>query len=246
MIAYDSQDISKTFMDFNAAYQKLLDEGLPLELTIQQIAFNPPTGRAFGVIFVWSGDDKEEGQRWKEKIASLGGPVVMDTVVVTTIPEWFSTNAALVASSVHGSSRTHTVHHITPEVAASIGRSLAKMPSDPVTMFTIHELRGPSAAPRDDSVFAMREPHFMLEIMGCVVNEESRQESRQWISNTWQDIQQTDSGNILPTVYISLHPESEEPARLSKFFGPHVEEILALKRKFDPENVFSLAVPELK
>lgn len=187
---YDSQDISKTFVEFNAAYQTLLDDGLPLELTIQQIAFNPPTGRAFGVIYVWSGDNIEEGQRWKEKNASLS-PVVMNTVAVT-----------------------------------------------------IHQLRGPSAAPDNNSVFAMREPHFMLEIMGCVTREESRQEAKQWISHTSKNIQQTDSSNILPNVYISLCPESEEPAGLSKFFGSHVEETIALKEKFDPENVFSLTVPK--
>lgn len=240
---YDSQDISKTFVEFNAAYQTLLDDGLPLELTIQQIAFNPPTGRAFRVIYVWSGDNIEEGQRWKEKIASLS-PVVMNTVAVTTIPYWFSTNAALVASSVHGSSGIHTLRLITSEVAASIGRSLAEMPSDPVTMFTIHQLRGPSAAPDNNSVFAMRDPHFMLEIMGCVTREESRQEAKQWIFHTSKNIQQTDSSNILPNVYISLCPESEEPAGLSKFFGSHVEETIALKEKFDPENVFSLTVPK--
>ena len=241
MIIYDSQDISKTYMEFNAADQTLLDDGLPLELTVQQIAFNPPTGRAFGVIFVWSGNDIEEGQRWKEKIASLS-PVVMDTVAVTTIPDWFSANAGLVASSVYGSSGTHILRLITPEVAAAIGRSLVEMPFDPVTMFTIHQLRGPSAAPDNTSVFAMREPHFMLEIMGCVTKEESKQESKQWISHTSNNVQQTDSSNILPNVYISLYPEYEE---LSKFFGSHVEEILALKGKFDPQNVFSLTVPRL-
>ena len=96
----------------------------PIEVSHQTNAFNPPTGRAFGVIFVWSGDDIE-GQRWKEKIVSLS-PVVMDTVAVTIIPDWFSTNAALVASSIYGSSVTHTLRLITPEVAASIGRSLIR------------------------------------------------------------------------------------------------------------------------
>lgn len=50
----------------------------------------------------------------------------MDTVAVTIIPDWFSTNAALVASSIYGSSVTHTLRLITPEVAASIGRSLIR------------------------------------------------------------------------------------------------------------------------
>lgn len=50
MIMNDPQDISKTFMECNTAYEMLLNGGLPLELAIQQMRFNPPTGRAFGVI----------------------------------------------------------------------------------------------------------------------------------------------------------------------------------------------------
>ncbi|KAK9364664.1 hypothetical protein V1509DRAFT_635609 [Lipomyces kononenkoae] len=247
VIVYDSQDISKTLTQFNAAYQKLLSDGVPLQLTIQQMAFNAPQGRMFAVSFMWSSDDIEQGQRWCEKIAALG-PALMNTVALTTVPDWLAGNGALVPLSVYGSSRTHNLHQMTPDVVEIIGRNLAKMPSDPATMFSIHQLRGPSAAPNNESVFAAREPHFMLEILGYATAEEDRKGSEQWAVDLWSEVQQLDAGNVLPSAYIPLDflEEPRQPGALSRLFRSHGQEILALKKKYDPENVFDLTVPRLK
>ncbi|KAE8146650.1 hypothetical protein BDV25DRAFT_46997 [Aspergillus avenaceus] len=246
-IMFNSQDVTNTFIDFNAEYEKLQDEGIPLELTVQQICFNAPPGRVYGVIFVWSGDDLEEGKRWNERISSLG-PVVMNTVAVTTVPEYYAGNAGLVPNSAYGSTRTLNIRRTTPEVARAIGSSLAKMPSDPVTMLSVHQLRGPSAAPKENSVFGTREPHFMLEIIGCATAQEVREFSEEWAAHVVNAVQQTDSANILSTVYASLYPLGKgcQSSTLNKIFGSHTQEILALKDRYDPENVFSLTVPELK
>ncbi|OJJ51659.1 hypothetical protein ASPZODRAFT_127775 [Penicilliopsis zonata CBS 506.65] len=237
-ILFESQDIKKTFTEFNAAYRQILNDGLPPALTIQQAALNAPTGRVFGVIFAWSSDDVEEGQRWREKIAGLGNPI-MNTVAVVDIPTWLAGNQALVASSGYGFSHSGNLYRITPEVTETIGRNLAQMPFDPATMFVIHPLRGPSAAPREDSVFASREPHFMLEILGFAVTKENRQAAEQWAAQTAREIHDTDPGNLLPTAYISLY-HFAEPVPLAKFFGTHVKEILALKEEYDPHNVYNL------
>ncbi|CAI7647249.1 unnamed protein product [Penicillium pancosmium] len=61
-IIFDSNDIHKTFVEYNAEYRKLEAEDIPAELTLQQTIFNGPRGRAFAVRFVWSGDDLDEGQ----------------------------------------------------------------------------------------------------------------------------------------------------------------------------------------
>lgn len=243
VILYDARDITKTITEFNAAYQKVLDEGLPLELTLQQMAVNSPSGRLFGVSFVWSSDDTEEGQQWSKRIASLG-TVLMNTVAATTLPDWLASNGALVPSRVYGSSRTHNLYHVTPQVTEVLGRNLAKMPSDLATMFSIHQLRGPGATPHDDSIFASREPHFMLEVLGFSTKEETKAESEQWASDLADDVQKnTDAGNILPQAYISL--ALLDQASLSKFYGPYAQEVLALKKRYDPDGVFSLTVPKL-
>ena len=65
------------------------------------MVFNSPQGRLFCVTFTWSSEDIEEGRRWSEKVASLT-TVLMNTVAVTTIPDWYDGNAALIPTNAYG------------------------------------------------------------------------------------------------------------------------------------------------
>lgn len=163
-----SHDLATTFKDFNAVYQDISVQGLPSELVLQQIVMNSPMGRAMAVSFMWSSDDIEQGRAWLAKTEALA-PVAMNTVAVSTIPDVLRANLALVPESIHGASCTHNLKRVTSEVAVVIGESFAGMNDNAGCMFTIHELRGVSAAVNKDSVFGTREPHFMLEILGkCI------------------------------------------------------------------------------
>ncbi|OKL60649.1 hypothetical protein UA08_04052 [Talaromyces atroroseus] len=247
VIIYDSQNIGKAITDYNASYRELSKDGIPSQLTLQQVAFNAPPGRVFGVSFMWSSEDTEEGQRWSKRIASLG-KVLMNTISATTIPAWFSANGAHVPQVVYGSSRTQNLYELTPELVETIGKNLEKLPSDHGTMFSIHQSSVSSATPQSNSVFASREPHFMLEILGYAT-QENYELSEQWAVDFWKDVQKTDNKNLLGSTYISLDTSEEKPSQpdtLSRFFGCHADEIIELKKKYDPQNVFDLTVPRLK
>ncbi|KAJ5368900.1 D-lactate dehydrogenase [Penicillium cataractarum] len=249
-ILFDPTDITKTFIDFNAAYEELLNsEGLPPQLTIQQICFNGPMGRAFGALFLWSGTDIEEGKRWSENIGSLG-PLLVNMVAPTTMPEWFVANGAMIPSSLAGSGFSHNVRRMSPLIAETIGPNLAIMPSDPGCMVSIHQLRGPSAGPQDHpSVFATREPHYMLELLGFATSGD-QEVSKQWALQTTEEIERADPENLLPTSYISVYNSTiqakSSAEALEKTYGPNAEVLKDLKAKVDPEGVFALTVPALK
>ncbi|OJZ80650.1 hypothetical protein ASPFODRAFT_212404 [Aspergillus luchuensis CBS 106.47] len=251
-IIFDSSDIAQTIITFNAAYEDLLNtEGLPPPVTLQQAALNSPHGRVFAVLFTWSHPDLGEGQRWVEKISSLA-PLLMSTVAPTTIPDWFAGNGALVPESVYGSLQTHNIRRINPVVAEVIGRNVASMPSDPGTMLSIHQLRGQSAgedaSKLEHSVFATREPHYMLEILGCGTDEQNAGTSEEWAVKTAKEVAQVDEGNVVSTAYVSLmRLASMKPDEaVKKAFGTNAEVVRELKERFDPENVFALALPPLK
>lgn len=247
---FDPTDITKTCVEFNAAYEDLLNsEDLPPQLTIQQVCFNGPTGRSFGALFTWSGADIEEGKRWSEKIAGLG-PLLVNMVAPITIPEWFVANGAIVPPSLAGSGFSHNVRRISPLVAETVGRNLALMPTDQGAMVSIHQLRGPSAGPQShSSVFATREPHYMLELLGFVTSGD-QEVSRQWALGTTEEIEQADPGSVLPTAYVSVYNsaiQAKSPTEaLEKTYGNKAHALKDLKAKFDPEGVFALTVPALK
>lgn len=174
----------------------------------------------------------------------------MNMVGVTTIPEWFVANGAMIPPSIAGTGFSHNVHRIPPLVAEAIGRNLAVMPSDPGCMVSIHQLRGPSAGPQDhSSVFATREPHYMLELLGFATSGD-QEVSRQWAVQITEEIKQADPDNVLSTAYISVYNsavQAKSPSEaLEKTYGPKVETLKDLKAKFDPDGIFALTVPALK
>lgn len=189
---------------------------------------------------MWSADDIQQGLQWKDRIARLASaPVVMDTVAPTTMPDLMAANAGLIPPTMYGSSYTHNVRHITPGLAQVIADNLAKMPTDLGVMLSVHQLRGPSTQrQQEDSVFAAREPHFMLEILGFATTSEGREESEKWASALADQVKWDGEGkgNLLSVAYISLDRLDE--TSLDRLFGPYVQDVLALKKKFDPKNVF--------
>jgi len=115
-------------------------------------------------------------------------------------------------------------------------------------MFGIHDMRGAALKRDSGSVFGVRDPHFLLEILGGAVMKQNKEQAVNWSTSLWQDLEHVDPGNLLPSTYISLDRPSESPghAALSKIFGSNDQEVLKLKEEYDPENVFDLAVPKLR
>jgi len=136
---------------------------------------------------------------------------------------------------------------MTEEVVVVMASHLENMPSDSGTSYGAHELRGPSAIPNGDSVFGARDPHFMLEMLGVSSKLESRNASLEWANSMWEAVDRTDRQNILPSTYILLDAPGESPGQipLSKVFGSNDSDVVALKKEYDPSNVFDMAIPRL-
>lgn len=249
-IIFDSSDILKSFKEFNSAYNTLLDtEDIPPQLTIQRVTFNTPRGLVLAALFAWSGYDLEEGKRWSKKIASFG-PAKMNMVALTTIPEWISGAGAHVPEKAYGSAWTHNVSRITPSIAEAIGRNLPHLPADPGAMFSLHQLRGPSAAAQQHkSVFSVREPHYMLEILGYAISPEKKAESEAWAVQMATDVEQAAAETLLPTSYVSLFSSARvnnTSEWVERVYGDKSASLREIKATFDPDNMFKFTVPSFE
>lgn len=194
------------------------------------------------MLFIWSSSDQISGRYYLNKVAALGN-VVANTVVETTAPGWINGSSALISRRVYGGYRTVTVRNLTNQVIDILGRNVAKMPSDNATAFSIHECRGLSAKPHQGSVFGPRKPHFVLEITGSVASPENLETSKSWAATFRKELLQSSRNNLLPETYISLTKPGDNS--LSSIYGPNYQALLALKWRFDPKDIFNLAVPRL-
>lgn len=255
---YNSEDLGSTVKQFNDGYRKLYEEGLPPALGIHQAVMNSPQGKAFGLFFLWNSSDLEAGDVWLKKICSLA-PLAMQTVAKTTVADWLNLAASMVGGSTVGTMVSVGFKSVTPEIADVLATYGEKMPPSPSTMFGIHELRdGPSTSleSRSDSVFAAREPHYMLEIFPTAAaassdadadadadagaGAPSLDESLQWATEFRETLMQTDPQNILSMRYLPFAPP--QGLDLREIFQDRYELLAELKREYDPRNVFRLAL----
>lgn len=198
-------------------------------------------GKLFAVLFAWSSDDLDSGLAWLRRVASLGD-VLQNGVGPKTVRAWLDESGVFVPKSAYGRDCTVSVARLTDEAVSVIGEHVAGMPTDPATLFSMHELRGKSTVARADSVFAARTPHFVLEMIATSSSPEQASEAWAWATGFRKAVEGTEAGNLLGLTYITLTPP--EDADLVKVYGAYWETLVRVKNVYDPRNVFRHALPQ--
>lgn len=226
---------------FAAGYRDLVAKGLPDALGLQQSFVNTPSGKAFTALFVWSSDDLDWGYHWLQQVARLG-EVVHNSVVPRSIQDWLDDSGAFVPKSAYGGDCTISIRAFTDEVIAAVGAHIAAMPTDPATLFSVHELRGTSASPRAGSVFGARTPHYVFEFIATSSSQGEARHAWKWATEFRDAVKEAARDNVADFTYISLTPPGE--ADCAAIYGPRWERLVEIKQRYDPENVFRHAMPQ--
>jgi hypothetical protein len=105
-----------------------------------------------------------------------------------------------------------------------------------------HEFRGAaSRVPVEATAFGLRRDHVLIEILATFVDrwdEVEEKRHRQWIRATLRAFDAT----ALPGGYPNFLPQGDAD-RAAKSYGGNSERLIRAKRQYDPDNVFSSAIP---
>lgn len=240
-IFYKPEDLAAEVKQFNAAYSKAKEEGLPSSLHLFQAILNGPAGKSLSLFFMWASSDLEEGQRWLSKVSSWL-PVAISTVQPTNQKDFGAFANSMIPKHTYGTIFTVNFYDLTPEVLDVIGIHAKKQPINPEVLFGIHELR--SDAPREpniDTVFDNRVSHFLIEIIPLASTPEVLAEALVWGEAFIHALRNTDPMNIVPATYISLTPNKD--LNMANIYGSRHETLKRIKKQYDPQNVFNNALP---
>ena len=92
----------------------------------------------------------------------------------------------------------------------------------------------------DATAFGLRSHHFLVEILAMIPgNSGLREELRHmdWIRNTREAF-----SLALPGGYANMMGRNETE-RATMSFGPNAARLVRIKRQYDPDNLFSSAIP---
>src|SRR5262249_48889549 len=94
--------------------------------------------------------------------------------------------------------------------------------------------------PVESTAFGLRRDHVLIEILAAIGERDTDLEERhrQWARDTREAFQSL----ALPGAYPNLLA-ADDLERAAKSYGPNRERLLAIKRQYDPDNVFRSAIP---
>ena len=231
-----------TIKRYNDAYRQQKEVELPKELNLFQSVLNGPTGKAFGIIFVWASSDLEAGHAWLSKVSSWS-PVAMNTVAPTKMSVFNESTKTIAPQAVYGKSYTLSLRELTPEVVNVICKHAAIQPNSPATIFGMHELRDCASISPVNTLVAHRHPHFVMELLPTVRDADLLDAALVWAHAFYEDLMKTDPSNIMTSTYLPL----TEPGKVNMkgIFGEKYEFLKLMKNQHDPDNVFKHALVQL-
>jgi Berberine and berberine like len=105
-----------------------------------------------------------------------------------------------------------------------------------------HDFRGAaSRVPEEATAFGLRRDHVLVEILATVADRSDRleeQRHRRWARATRQAL----DAMALPGGYPNLLAGGD-PDRAAQSYGRTAGRLTSIKRRYDPDNVFSSAIP---
>ncbi|MBV9678462.1 MAG: FAD-binding oxidoreductase [Acidobacteriaceae bacterium] len=188
---------------------------------------------------LWNGEE-HRGERVMRDLQALGTPLFAQVRPMTYSDILAPVDAMLEQKDgCHWWTRTRWLPALTPGAIDVMIAAVASKTS-PHSMLFIHPFHGAATrvAPHA-TAFGLRREHFLLEIIPAwEPNGDDGSTHRQWAQELWHSL----APFALPGDYANLlGPEDREQA--AHAYGSNGARLRALKRRFDPDNVFASAIP---
>jgi FAD/FMN-containing dehydrogenase len=206
---------------------------LPDELTAACALLTGPDGsRIIGIIACYDGD-LSEGERVLAPLHKFGPPLI-DRIQ----PMPYAGLFALLDRSVQGEHsyymKASGIKALSDGAIDALVESAARLTS-PYSQIALMPVHG--AATRvgaTETAFPFREEHFeVLTLAGW--NDDADAKHVEWARQSWQALQPFASRRA----YVNFL-DDEGTARVRAAYGPNYERLVALKTKYDPDNLFHL------
>jgi hypothetical protein len=138
----------------------------------------------------------------------------------------------------HYAMRTRWLADLTPEVVRTLVLA-GQTRTSPLSSIIVHPFRGAAArVPAYATAFGMRQRHFLVQFLAAWRPEEDGGVHRQWLKDTCQAHEPLS----LPGGYANLlGPDAH--AQIPHAYGENLARLREVKRRFDPNRVFSSAIP---
>jgi FAD/FMN-containing dehydrogenase len=186
---------------------------------------------------MWSGDG-EQGEELIAKLRQAGTPVV-DKVGPITYLDWLNMFAAGAPVGRHYAAQTRSLARLTPEAISTL-LSSGQQRSSQFSGIIVHDFRGAATRiPLAATAFGLRKEHYLIEIIAAwePTAEDDGENHREWARTLSENL----AAHALPGGYPNMLGPSDHE-QTAHAYGANAARLQQLKRRFDPDGVFSSAI----
>jgi FAD/FMN-containing dehydrogenase len=209
-----------------------ITQDLPDELIVGAGLLNSPDGSPISALVASYSGDPAEGEKVLAPIRAFGRPL-MDTVAPITHVQLQSMFDQSFPPGQRHYWKAGFLNALQDEVIDVMIEGFKNRRSPLAQVFLEHMHGAASRVPASDTAFAHRFNHYNLSAFGIWVDPEDDDLNRTWAQSVWKAAQPHLSGRA----YVNyLGQEGVE--RVREAYGPNYDRLAALKKKYDPTNLF--------
>jgi FAD binding domain/Berberine and berberine like len=187
---------------------------------------------------IWSGEPGQ-GREFMARLMSIGKPIISE-IGPMSYAELMGLYDAQVVNGRHYALQTRWLADLIPEVISAVvrGGTARTSPLSFIVLLHFHGA-GTRVAP-DATAFGLRRKHFLMEIVAAwdPTSNENGAIHRQWLSDV--------SSHLAPLALRGGYPNfltEDDSEQLGSAYGNNASRLRDLKRRYDPDNVFSSTIP---
>lgn len=190
---------------------------------------------------LWSGDEPT-GEKIFETLSGGFGATVLQSGWMTYRQTFSDEDEQATPKGFHYDLRTLNLSRL-KESDIEVFIEAARCFTSPNSVILLHDFHGrASQIPVEDSAFALRTDHFLVEAIAAWAPESTvaAEEHRQWSARFFSAL----SPEALPGGYTNLIGPAEAD-RVRLFYGSAAERLRAIKNAVDPQDIFRSGVGRL-
>lgn len=219
-------------------------ESLPDEMTSSVVLMRVPPlphlpeflrGRAIITVRAAYAGPAAEGERLLEPLRALGGMLAdtFQTMPYTAI----GTIANDPADPMPAWRKTTMLKHLSPATIATVLELVGAEGRAPVTVFEIRHLGGAmTRVPPESTSFSQRYAPFIMQTIDVLTSPQQAEPVKRNTQAIFEAMQPHSTGGVLPS-WLGDGDYGAERTRAG-FTPAHYERLAALKRRYDPTNMF--------
>jgi FAD/FMN-containing dehydrogenase len=183
----------------------------------------------------WCGD-RARGERVIADLRSLGTPVSA-RVEPTSYADLIATHDLGIVTGWNYATENRWLADLKPDAGATLIASIDNRTSPPSCILVQHFHGVGTRVASSATAFGLRRRHFLVEIVATWGPEDDPQRHRQWAKDASTGL----GRHAIPGGYASLlEPDAYE--QIDSAYGCNALRLRRLKRRFDPDGVFSSAM----